>query len=191
MKNIIVFLLFTQVCFGQIDTGQIKISIDTVKPIIAVSDIYLNRKQPEKPDLKLKFLPGRNRGKTAIGFSLMFLSGVASGYNEVILHHYPQFKRVHPEANDSYFNPDESWLRKYKNLDPSQGPAFWQSTGFLAPVTDFYHLTGVIDHGALLCGSVVLVIGEKRKWYEYAIQIVGGIAVRSAGFSLIYDVIYK
>jgi len=189
MKKIIIVLLFAQVCSGQVYVRPLSLSTDTTKPII--SDMYLNGKQPGTPDLKLKFLPGIHMGQTAIGLSLMFLSGVASGYNEVILHHYPQFKRVHPEANDSYFNPDESWLRKYKNHDPSQGPAFWQSTGSLAAFTDFYHLTGVMDHGALLCGSVVLVIGEKRKWYEYAIQIVGGIAVRSAGFSLIYDVIYK
>lgn len=140
---------------------------------------------------KPKFLSGINKTRTGIGFGLMFVSGVAAGYKEVILHHYPQFKRVHPYADDSYFNPDESWLRKYKNGDPTQGEAFWQSKGFLVPFTDFYHLTGVVDHGMLLSGTVMITIGEKRKWYEYVIPILGGMAVRAAGFHLIYDVIYK
>lgn len=163
----------------------------------SIFDYQVNRALISDPDKKsynlnrTKLFPGINRTKTGIGLGLMFLSGVANGYHETILNHYPQFKRVHPNANDSYCNPDLSWLRKYKNGDPAQGEAFWQSTGFFAPVTDLYHLTGVVDHGALFGGSVVLVIGEKRKWYEYAIQLISGLAARSAGFYLVYDVIYK
>lgn len=136
-------------------------------------------------------LSGINKTNTAIGMGLMFVSGAASGVNEVILHHYPQFKRVHPYANDFYCNPDLSWVRKYKNGDPMQGEAFFLSTTILSPFTDLYHLSGVLDHSALLAGSIVLVIGEKREWYEYAIQILAGLVARAAGFILVYDIIYK
>ena len=148
----------------------------------------------QPPQLQLeknKFLPGINRTNTVIGWSLMFISGVAHGYHETILNHYSKFKKIHPNANDQYYNPEISWTNKYKNNDPNQGPAFWQSEGALVGFTDFYHLTAQVEYGAAFSGGIVLTIGEKRKWYEYAIQIVGGMAIRAAGFKLIYDGIYK
>ncbi len=137
-------------------------------------------------------LPGINRTQTAIGWGAMFISGVAAGYKEVILHHYPQFKTKHPGANDLYFNPEISWKNKYRDWDNGDTRAkFPGAKTIFVGATDFYHLTGIVDHSFLIAGTTTIVIGEKRKWYEYAIQIVGGIAVRAAGFSLVYDVIYK
>lgn len=135
---------------------------------------------------------GINVKTTTIGWGAMFLSGMAAGYKEVILHHYPQFKKRHPNANDLYFNPEVSWKNKYKDWDNGDTrERFLGSKTIFVGATDFYHLTGIVDHTALIAGTAVIVIGEKRKWYEYAIQIGGGMLIRSAGFSLIYDVIYK
>lgn len=142
------------------------------------------------PDARI--LPGINRAQTAIGWGAMFVSGAAAGYKEVILHHYPQFKTKHPGANDLYFNPEISWKNKYRDWDNGDTRAkFPGAKTIFVGATDFYHLTGIVDHSFLIAGTTTIVLGEKRKWYEYAIQIVGGMAVRAAGFSLVYDVIYK
>ena len=47
--------------------------------------------------------PKLELNKILIGSAIGFMGGVASGYHEVTLHHYPQFKKIHPFANDDYF----------------------------------------------------------------------------------------
>lgn len=39
-----------------------------------------------------------------------------------------------------YFDPRISWRNKYKNGDPTQGPAFPFSTSILCAITDLWHL---------------------------------------------------
>lgn len=132
-----------------------------------------------------------NYKKTLIGCSIAFIGGISSGYHETTLNHYPKFKAVHPYANNKYFNPAESWVNKYKNGDPMQGEAFFLSTTALVPFTDFYHLTNTIDRLGLLGSTVYVTIGEKRKWWEYGIDIVATYLFRLVGFHLIYSGIYK
>ncbi|VDM07213.1 unnamed protein product [Wuchereria bancrofti] len=74
---------------------------------------------------------------------LQLLSGVARGYEQVVVNHYYKFKAVHPNANDNYFDPTISWKHKYKNNDPSQGEAYFGSTTVFAWTTDFKHLMDV------------------------------------------------
>lgn len=128
---------------------------------------------------------------TAIGCAIGFMGGVASGYHETTLHHYPQFKKIHPFANDNYFYPAISWTQKYKNGDPLQGERFFLSTTVLVPFTDFYHLTNMIDRTSFLCATIYVTIGEKRPWWHYAINIASTLAARRIGFGLVYDYIYK
>ncbi len=175
-KIIILLLLGCNISYGQFqDTSSIhRKSVNLYLP--KIKDINFNKLATPK---------------VVVGIGLMAVSGAAAGYKEVILHHYPKFAAIHPNVNHEYFNPDLSWTRKWKNGDPQQGPRFWQSDRLLVPFTDFYHLVGIVDHSGLFAGTVLITIGEKRKWYEYFIQLASGMLVRSATTYLVYDVIYK
>jgi len=135
--------------------------------------------------------PKLDINKILIGSAIGFMGGVASGYHEVTLHHYPKFKAIHPYANDKYFNPTESWVAKYKNGDPMQGEAFWLSTSVLVPFTDFYHFTNMMDRTSFLCATMYVTIGEKKPWWHYAINVGSTLLARRIGFGLVYDYIYK
>lgn len=133
-----------------------------------------------------------NYTKTLIGCGVAFVGGVANGYHETILNHYPKFKKVHPNANAQYWNPEISWLNKYEDFDRyGKREAYFGSTTFLAWTTDAYHLTSVISNTSLIGATCIITIGEKRKWWEYGIDILAMSLSRSAGFHLIYSQIYK
>ena len=135
--------------------------------------------------------PKLELNKILIGSAIGFMGGVASGYHEVTLHHYPQFKRIHPFANDNYFYPAISWTQKYKNGDPLQGEAFFLSTTVLVPFTDFYHFTNMMDRTSFLCATMYVTIGEKKPWWHYAINVASTLVARRIGFGIVYDYIYK
>lgn len=135
--------------------------------------------------------PKLELNKILIGSAIGFMGGVASGYHETTLHHYSAFKRVHPYANDQYFNPALSWTKKWKNGDPLQGEAFPLSSTALVWTTDAKHILGIMSNGSIVIATCVVTIGEKRKWWEYGIDMVASGLARSAGFYLTYNIIYK
>ena len=133
-----------------------------------------------------------NYKRTLIGCGVAFIGGVANGYHETILNHYGQFKKVHPNADDKFWNPELSWLNKYEDFDRyGKKEAYFGSTTFLAWTTDAYHLSSVISNTSLIGATCIITIGEKRKWWEYGIDILAMSLSRSAGFHLIYSKIYN
>ena len=133
-----------------------------------------------------------NYKRTLIGCGVAFIGGVANGYHETILNHYPQFKKAHPNANDQFWNPEISWLNKYDDFNRyGKKEAYFGSTTFLAWTTDAYHLSSVISNTSLIGATCIITIGEKRKWWEYGIDILAMSLSRSAGFHLIYSKIYN
>lgn len=153
--------------------------------------VYLYENYPPQ-GMGLNTAKNWNYKRTLLGCGVAFLGGVANGYHETILNHYPQFKKVHPNANDQYWNPQISWLNKYEDFDKyGKREAYFGSTTFLAWTTDAYHLSSVISNTSLIGATCIITIGEKRKWWEYGIDIVAMSLSRSAGFHLIYSKIYK
>ncbi len=133
-----------------------------------------------------------NYKRSIWGYGIAFVGGVANGINQTILHHYPQFQKVHPNADPGYWNPDQSWKRKYKDYDAGDmSEAFFLSKTALSGFTDAYHLTSQLSTGSIIAATCVITIGEKRKWWEYGIDIVGMSVARSIGFHLPYTIIYK
>lgn len=53
---------------------------------------------------------------------LCFFGGAFKGYSDVLNYHYSNFKKIHPNINDQFWNPELSWTNKYKNHDSLQGP---------------------------------------------------------------------
>ena len=135
--------------------------------------------------------PKLELNKILIGSATSFGGGMAWGLHEVIHYHYPKFQQRHPGADPNFWNPAVSWQNKWKNGDPLQGEAFPLSSTALAWTTDAKHILGIMSNGSIVIATCVVTIGEKRKWWEYGIDMVASGLARSAGFYLTYNIIYK
>ena len=131
-----------------------------------------------------------NWKRAIVPASLSFVSGTTNGLNQTISHHYSSFKTVFPKANDRYWNPEYSWMNKYKGGDQHAGPKYFGSTTFLAWTTDAYHLTNTVSRATLFSAGVSIGIGEKRPWWHYAIDVGVSFVSYSAGFHLVYSGVF-
>ncbi len=118
--------------------------------------------------------------------SLIALSGSATGFNETLMHHYDKFKAKFPNANDKWFNPQESWVNKYKNGNCADGDKFPMSSGLLAFTTDQYHLNAMVRDVSLLAAVTFKIGGKKQKFMYYVYDFLYYSACYSLGFYLTY-----
>lgn len=113
--------------------------------------------------------------------SLFTISGISAGLHESIQHPqtYAGFKRTFPKSNDKFWNPQISWERKYDNPYPLSKtfPIF----------TDAYHLTNAIRTVGLVGATTYIVIGEKRPWWHYAIDLGIGAAFYGMSSNVTYE----
>lgn len=131
--------------------------------------------------------------------SSMFVSGLIDGTVESITWHYDQgFKARFPHANDHYWNPSISWTNKYKNGCTAQGPKFPGSTTWFAFTTDGYHMLrtsqralNVITLVDYLDRNVTRHMSRKKRIKSIVEDFLILTAIRSAGFTLAYDVVFK
>lgn len=118
------------------------------------------------------------------------LSGVADGLNQVVRHDYAAFKRAFPGANDQWFDPSVSWMNKYKDRNPDNGPAYWLSTSLLVAPTDFDHTTQTIERFSY---SLVIALHpydrNKPFWVKYIVEPLTYYAIRQIAFSITYNAI--
>lgn len=124
--------------------------------------------------------------------SLLFLAGSCDGFSEVIDHHYYKFDEVHPNANQSYWNPSQSWTNKYKNNDDKQGDKYFMSSTTLVWTTDAYHLTRTV-HKTFIVAAVCIPLckrNKNKKFKHYTTDFIVYSACYSLGFTLVYDGIY-
>jgi hypothetical protein len=84
---------------------------------------------------------------------LFYLSGAAYGITQGILFHYNKYYRFN--LNPYFWNPDVSWLNKYKSGSITE-PKFFGSTTFLAWTTDAYHLFSTISRFILIASFVFI-----------------------------------
>jgi len=80
------------------------------------------------------------------GISKSVMDTVNFRFNESI---FSNLKR------QNWWNPKESWKNKYKDRDPSKGPAFPGSTTFLVWVTDAWHFFQMITYTALQLAIII------------------------------------
>ncbi len=69
---------------------------------------------------------------------LTILKGVVEAIKDKISFHY--YESIFYTYNDSFWDPEISWRRKYKNGIPEDGPRFFLSTTTLVFLTDGWHL---------------------------------------------------
>lgn len=198
MKKLIVFLILITGfnSFGQEIVKKKKKnpnSDSAIQVYLTDADSQYNENYTFKPlENEVKKPCNWNYKRTLIGCSIAFVGGVANGYHETITYHYSKFKAIHPNANDQFWDPKISWLNKYENYRLyGEKEKYFGSTTFLAWTTDAKHLLSVSSNTSILGATCIITIGEKRKWWEYAIDIAAISLARSAGFHMIYSGIYK
>ena len=91
-------------------------------------------------NLSAQLIPKEDLKPILIRSGLMMLSGSFDATAEVLRINYSYFEKVHPNANPEFWNPNESWVNKWKNGDPAQGEKYFLSSTALVWTTDAYHL---------------------------------------------------
>jgi hypothetical protein len=91
--------------------------------------------------------------------------------------------QFHYDKPNQFWNPDISWVNKYKNGDVSQGMTFRGK--YLVFTTDGWHLMK-FGRNMFIMGAIVTNFGEKRKWWVYVVEGVSYWAINRAGFNLVY-----
>jgi hypothetical protein len=134
--------------------------------------------------------------------ALVAVAGFADGTAETLRVHYTEFKEVHPNANDKYWNPAVSWPNKYAEglqpyhsrwyhfgVHPAYKERFAYSTTVFSWTTDGYHLLRT-TRNTLLVVAIAIPIGHKKSFKNYAIEAVSYMTAYGLGFTLAYDLIY-
>lgn len=117
--------------------------------------------------------------------SFSFVSGAAWGLNQTLEHRNAAFFRVFPGANSRFWGAD-SWRNKYHNFSPEKGrnkTPIW--------ITDGKHLSATINQVSAFGAGVCIGIGQKRKWWHYAVDSGISFVAYSVGNVLTYNVIFK
>lgn len=86
--------------------------------------------------------------------SLVILSGFFDGFMD---HFQFRLTYKHPWNLDPFFDPEASWMNKYKGLKKENGPAFFGSTTFLVFLTDGWHFFKALKW-ACLQAAIILAI---------------------------------
>lgn len=123
-------------------------------------------------------------------FGLFFVSGAGDGLAEKLKHHYWEFKAQFPNANDQVWNPNLSWVNKWKvdengNVIYPLQERYWGSSTVFSGLTDPYHGARTISRSTATVGTVIW-IGRKQKWWHYLVDAAAITASRNIGFHTIY-----
>lgn len=191
MKNIFLFLLLctSLVVFSQTDTLKVHKKpkhntreVDVYFPGYYDTDYESPKSLTETtPKLLLKTW---NYKRTGLAFLTGFVGGSAWGVHETITYHYSAFEKVHPNADRQWWDPSISWNNKNTSSLPF-------SRDFMAVFTDAKHGLAALNTTSLVGGTLVVSLGDKRKWYEYVVDLGAMFVGRSLGFELTYNCIYK
>jgi len=127
-------------------------------------------------------LQAKPKTEKVIGLTCVYLAGATYGLRETILWHYPQFKKVHPNANDQFW----WWKLSYKNKYTSKVPF---ATTAMVWTTDGAHLTNTL-HKTLMLGGVITIGQGKRNWKQYAKDFLLASVTYNIGFHTTYSLIY-
>lgn len=106
---------------------------------------------------------GQTVGQMIVSGGLMYVSGYADGVSETVQFNYSGYTKRHPNTDPSWSNPDISWRNKWKDGNPSKGPAFTGSTTIFVGFTDLYHLGNAIRNTATTTSMVVYGIPQFRQ----------------------------
>lgn len=111
----------------------------------------------------------------------MLLFVVADAMQDGIMHDFEG--TVFRNLNPKFFNPDVSWVNKYKDDNPLEGEKFFGSTTFLVWLTDFWHLLKFIK---MNCVWIALSVASGTWWVYFVGMVFHGVV-----FELSYRIIRR
>lgn len=125
------------------------------------------------------------------GYIMLFGAGMSDALTQTLAMDYDRFKDAFPQAKDQFWNPQESRLNRYKDRDPSKGPAFPFSTNLLAFTTSGYQLSRTTTRSLFLGGAIRLTIGKKYTNEELLKAGIFGSLSYSAGYFVTNTIIFN
>jgi hypothetical protein len=127
-------------------------------------------------------LQAKPKPEKVIGLTCVYLAGATYGLRETILWHYPQFKKIHPNANDQFW----WWKLSYKNKYTSKVPF---ATTAMVWTTDGAHLLNTL-HKTFILGGAITIGNGKRKFRHYVADFALSSMIYNIGFHTTYTLIY-
>lgn len=114
----------------------------------------------------------------------VFVSGGFEGVMDHLQFHY--------DGNSQFWQPDISWVNKYKNRDTEQGKTFRGK--YLVFTTDGWHLMKFGGNLSMFTGFTLILSKEfsgsnRKKWYWYIIEGMAYWAINRAGFTITYNLL--
>lgn len=173
--RILLFILSPLFAFAQVqDTMPVPTEIFELQPYETYKDCFES-----------------NKTNYIVTGSLVFLEGALNGVAEDLQFHYGEFKNTFPKANDDFWNPDESWKRKYRDVSAGDYRERYPfSTTALAFTTDGYHLVRTSQR-LMFTTSLVMTYDKKKNWKHYLRDAIFYTVVRSVGFHTTYTLIIR
>lgn len=121
--------------------------------------------------------------------SAMFLAGAFNGVSQDLLFHYNEFENTFPNTNPQFWDPEISWVNKYKNGDPLQGARFPGSTTILVGTTDGYH--AMLSSRDIMIVTSIALSSKSRSWKHFLKKTAAYTIAYGIGFELTYGKIIK
>lgn len=90
---------------------------------------------------------------------LYFIGGVANGLMDSIVHHWKSSIPCKKEWGNQFWNPDRSWINKYKK-NAFNKERFFLSKSLLVFLTDGWHLCKSIMLTTMVIGAGLLIMVE-------------------------------
>ena len=91
-----------------------------------------------------------------IGLILTIFSGLSEAVMDTLQFHF--YKSPFVKYNPQFWNPQLSWINKYKKGDPSLGPKFPGSTTIFVALTDGWHSFKLLRNLFLFVGLCLVAI---------------------------------
>jgi hypothetical protein len=111
---------------------------------------------------------------------LMALAGAFRAAHDTMTHDPQKLAKWGP-----FWDSATSWKRKYKNSDPTAGPAFPGATTLLVAFTDGWHLSNLLSWA---CADATFLLAA---WPAYHWHAVAAVAVRRVVFQPIYSLLRR
>jgi len=83
------------------------------------------------------------------------IAGFSRGQQEAIVHNPWAYRKIHPNANEQWWNPDSTWKRANGST--------WIGGSLLAWTKDKYHLNQFITT-SMLAGQTGITLSLNKKW---------------------------
>jgi len=118
---------------------------------------------------------------------LIALAATAEAIMDILQFHFET--SAFWNLNKHYWNPQWSWMNKYKDLTPSKGPAFFGSTSFLVAITDAWHLLKMFRTLFLFIG-IGLIGYSSESWWSFILWLVLGRVIFGLVFTVMFNKVF-